>query len=176
MTAPLAIVAAIGRNGVIGADDRLPWRLPSDLKRFRALTLGKPLLMGRKTFQSIGRALPGRETIVVTRERGFAPDHAAVHVAHDLDAALALARTRAAAMGADEIILAGGGDLYAALLPLADRMYLTMVDLSPAGDVRFPPFDATQWDEIARLQPPPGPNDEAAFSFVELRRRRPART
>ncbi len=72
MNAPLAIVAAIGRNGVIGADDRLPWRLPSDLKRFRALTLGKPLLMGRKTFQSIGRALPGRETIVVTRERGFA--------------------------------------------------------------------------------------------------------
>ena len=174
MNAPLAIVAAIGRNGVIGADDRLPWRLPSDLKRFRALTLGKPLLMGRKTFQSIGRALPGRETIVVTRERAFAPDHPGVHVAHDLDVALALARSRAAAMGADEIILAGGGDLYAALLPLADRMYLTMVDLSPAGDVRFPPFDATQSAEISRLEPPRGPNDESAFSFVELRRRRPS--
>ena len=81
MSAPLAIVAAIGRNGVIGATISLPWRLPSDLKRFRALTLGKPLLMGRKTFQSIGRALPGRETIVVTREQGFSANGAGVHVA-----------------------------------------------------------------------------------------------
>ncbi|MGO9674778.1 MAG: dihydrofolate reductase [Methylocella sp.] len=170
MSAPLAIVAAIGRNGVIGADERLPWRLPSDLKRFRALTLGKPLLMGRKTFQSIGRALPGRETIVVTRERGFAALPGVVHVAYDLDAALALARARAEAMGAAEIILAGGGDLYAALLPRVDRMYLTLVDLSPPGDVRFPPFDAAQWIEAARVEPKPIPADEAAFTFVELRR------
>ncbi|MGA2638683.1 dihydrofolate reductase [Methylocella sp.] len=170
MSAPLAIVAAIGRNGVIGADDRLPWRLPSDLKRFRALTLGKPLLMGRKTFQSIGRALPGRETIVVTRERGFAADPAGVHVAHDLDAALALAQARAQAMAADEIILAGGGDLYAALLDRVDRMYLTLVDLSPAGDAHFPSIDAAQWIEAARTRPQPIPADEAAFTFVELRR------
>jgi dihydrofolate reductase len=171
MSAPLAIVAAIGRNGVIGADDRLPWRLPSDLKRFRALTLGKPLLMGRKTFQSIGRALPGRETIVVTREMGFSASGAGVHLAHDLESALALAQARAEAMGANEIILAGGGDLYAALLPRVDRMYLTLVDLAPAGDAHFPPIDATQWSEVARQRQEPGPQDEAGFSFVELRRR-----
>jgi dihydrofolate reductase len=170
MNAPLAIVAAIGRNGVIGSHDRLPWRLPSDLRRFRALTLGKPLLIGRKTFQSIGRPLPGRETIVVTREQGFdAAD--GVHVVHELDAALALAQARAAAMGAAEIILAGGGDLYAALLARVERMYLTLVDLSPPGDVRFPPIDESQWVETARVRPPPQQGDEASFAFVELRRR-----
>ena len=171
MSAPLAIVAAVGRNGVIGADDGLPWRLPSDLKRFRALTLGKPLLMGRKTFQSIGRALPGRETIVVTREKGFSASGAGVHLAHDLESALALAQARAEAMGAKEIILAGGGDLYAALLARVDRMYLTLVDLAPAGDAHFPPIDATQWSEVVRQRQEPGPQDEAGFSFVELRRR-----
>jgi dihydrofolate reductase len=174
MSAPLAIVAAIGRNGVIGAGDRLPWRLPSDLKRFRALTLGKPLLMGRKTFQSIGRALPGRETIVVTREPGFTAHAAGVHVAYHLDAALALAQARAQAMAADEIILAGGGDLYASLLARVERMYLTLVDLSPAGDAHFPPIDAAQWTEVAREQPKPSPEDEAGFTFIELRRRKSA--
>lgn len=174
MSAPLVIVAAIARNGVIGANDGLPWRLPSDLKRFRELTLGKPLLMGRKTYQSIGRALPGRETIVVTRETSFAPQDAGVHVVHDLDAALTLAQARARAMDAEEIILAGGGDLYAALLPKVDRLYLTLVDLSPPGNVRFPPIDATQWIEHVRAQPRPRQHDEASFTFVELRRRKPA--
>jgi dihydrofolate reductase len=174
MSAPLAIVAAIGRNGVIGAGDLLPWRLPSDLKRFRALTIGKPLLMGRKTFQSIGRALPGRETIVVTREQGFTAHAAGVHVAYHLDAALALAEARAEAMAADEIILAGGGDLYAALIDRVERMYLTLVDLSPQGDAHFPPIDAAQWSEVARVRPKPSPEDEAGFSFVELRRRNSA--
>jgi dihydrofolate reductase len=171
MSAPLSIVAAIARNGVIGAGQRLPWRLPSDLKRFRALTLGKPVLMGRKTFQSIGRALPGRETIVLTRERGVVTPSDGVHVVHDLAAALDLAQARAQAMGAAEIILAGGGDLYAALLPRVDRLYLTLVDLSPAGDVRFPAIDETQWIEVARVRPPPQPGDETGFAFVELRRR-----
>ena len=109
--APLLLIAVAAQNGVIGAGDRLLWRLSSDLKRFKALTLGKPLVMGRKTFQSIGRPLPGRETIVVTRDRDFTPDGALV--AHDLDAALALAEARAAAMGADAIVIAGGGELYA---------------------------------------------------------------
>jgi dihydrofolate reductase len=172
MSAPLALVAAIAQNGVIGADDRLPWRLPSDLKRFRGLTMGKPLLMGRKTFQSIGRALPGRETIVVTRDRDFF--HAAdscVHITHDLNAALALAQARAAAMGADEIILAGGGALYEVLLDRVQRMYLTLVDLTPQGDVRFPPIDWSQWIEQKRFSPPPQVNDETSFTFVEFRRR-----
>jgi dihydrofolate reductase len=171
MSVPLAIVAAIGRNGVIGNGDQLPWRLPSDLRRFRALTLGKPLLMGRKTFQSIGRPLPGRETIVATRQRGFLAPAGGVHVAHDLDAALTLAQARAAAMGADEIIVAGGGDLYAALLPRVDRMYLTLVDLCPPGDVRFPAIDSANWIEDVRDEQPPGPGDEASFAFRVLRRR-----
>ncbi|MEJ0094238.1 MAG: dihydrofolate reductase [Methylocella sp.] len=171
MSAPLVLVAAIAQNGVIGAGDRLPWRLPSDLKRFRALTMGKPLLMGRKTFQSIGRALPGRETIIVTRDRDFLPAaDSSVHVAHDLDAALALAQARAAAMGADEIILAGGGALYQLLLDRVQRMYLTFVDLTPEGDVSFPPIDWSQWVEQKRIAPQPQANDEASFAFVEFRR------
>ncbi len=108
---PLVLVAAVARNGIIGAKGGLPWRLSSDLKRFKALTWGKPLVMGRKTFESIGRALPGRETIVVTRDPAFAPS--GVLVAHNLDAALDLAAERASAMGADEIIIGGGGEIYA---------------------------------------------------------------
>src|SRR6201996_6394068 len=103
---PLVLIAAVARNGVIGANGGLPWRLSSDLKRFKALTLGKPLVMGRKTFESIGRALPGRETIVVTRDPEFAPS--GVLVAHGLAAALDLAANRASALGADAIIIAGG--------------------------------------------------------------------
>ncbi len=171
MSAPLALVAAIAQNGVIGAGDRLPWRLPSDLKRFRALTLGKPLLMGRKTFQSIGRALPGRETIIVTRDRDFSPAaDPSVHVAHDVDAALALAQTRAAAMGADEVVLAGGGALYDILLDRVQRMYLTFIDLTPDGDTHFPLIDWSQWVEQKRMAPQPQANDEASFSFVEFSR------
>ncbi len=170
MTARLALIAAIAENGVIGAGDSLPFRLPSDLKRFRALTWGKPLLMGRKTFESIGRALPGRETIVLTKDpaSGAAPG---LYVAHDLGSALALAQTRANAMGAQEIILAGGGELYGALLPFVDRMYLTFVDLAPPGDARFPAVDWSQWIEIERIRPQPQPSDEASFSFAEFRRR-----
>ena len=169
MSARLALVAAIGRNGVIGAGDRLPFRLPSDLKHFRALTWNKPLIMGRKTFLSIGRPLPGRETIVVARDPSFAaPD--GVHVAADPQSALALAQRRASAMGAGEIILAGGGALYAALLPFVARMYLTLVDLSPPGDVYFPAIDWTEWKERERIRPEPQPGDEAGFEFVAFDR------
>jgi len=128
MNVPLAIVAAIAENGVIGDGRGLPWHLPSDLKHFRGITMGKPLLVGRKTFESIGRALPGREIIVVTRDRAFDPPRGggqakAIHVVHDLDAALALAQARAQAMGADEVILAGGGNLYESLIGRAERMH-----------------------------------------------------
>lgn len=176
MSAPLAIYAAIAQNGVIGDHDRLPWRLPSDLKRFRALTMGKPLLMGRKTFQSIGRALPGRETIILTRDRDFDPasvsgEAQGVHVAHGLEAALALAQARAAAMGADEIILAGGADLYKDLIGRADRMHLTLVDANPPGDVRFPTIDWSHWSEAQRIRPRPDVRDETTFTFVDFHRR-----
>ena len=136
---PLVLVAAVARNGVIGADHGLPWRLSSDLKRYKALTWGKPMVMGRKTYLTIGRALPGRETIVVTRDPGFAaPD---VLVAHDLQAALTLAAERARAMGASEIIVAGGGEIYAQTIALAERLFITEVALDAEGETRFPPID-----------------------------------
>jgi dihydrofolate reductase len=178
MKVPLAIVAAIAENGVIGDGRGLPWHLPSDLKHFRGVTMGKPLLMGRKTFESIGRALPGRETIVVTRDRAFGPTRArgpaatAIHVVHELDAALALAEARAQAMGADEVILAGGANLYESLIGRAERMHLTLVDIAPPGGVSFPAIDWSHWLEVSRVRPRPAAKDEATFAFVDFDRRR----
>ncbi|MCI0600653.1 MAG: dihydrofolate reductase [Beijerinckiaceae bacterium] len=173
---PLAVVAAIGENGVIGDGRGLPWHLPSDLKHFRKITMGKPLLMGRKTFESIGRALPGRETIVVTRGKSYEPpcggsQAGTIHVAHDLDTALALAQARAQALGAEEVILAGGGNLYESLIYYAERMHLTLVDLAPRGAVRFPAVDWSNWLEIGRVRPRPMAKDEATFAFVDFDRR-----
>ncbi len=167
---PLLIVAAVAQNGVIGANSRLLWRLSSDLKRFKALTVGKPLVMGRKTFESIGRPLPGRETIVVTRHAAFVP--AGALVAHSLKAAVALAADRAAAMGADAIVIAGGGEIYAQAIGLADRLAITEVALAPEGDTRFPPIDPSVWREVRREPGERGPNDEADFVFVDYVRRR----
>ncbi|HEY1451904.1 MAG TPA: dihydrofolate reductase, partial [Roseiarcus sp.] len=137
--APLVIVAAVARNGVIGARRGLPWRLSSDLKRFKALTWGKPMVMGRKTYLTIGRALPGRETIVVTRDPHFAAP--GVVVAHDLGAALELAAGRVRAMGASEIIVAGGGEIYAQTIARAEKLFITEVALDAKGETRFPPID-----------------------------------
>jgi dihydrofolate reductase len=167
---PVVIVAAVARNGVIGDGARLLWRLSSDLKRFKALTLGKPLIMGRKTFESIGRPLPGRESIVVTRDKAFAPERALV--AHSLDDALALGAARAAVLGADEIVIAGGGEIYAQTIAGADRLAITEVGLEPEGDARFPAVDPARWREVRRAAGVRGPNDEAEFTFVEYERRR----
>jgi dihydrofolate reductase len=165
---PLLIVAAVARNGVIGADNRLLWRLSSDLRRFKALTLGKPLVMGRKTFESIGRLLPGREMIVVTHDPRFSAE--GVLVAHGLEAALALAEARAEAMGADAIVIAGGGELYAQTIGRAQRLAITEVALAPEGDAFFPSIDPTLWREIRREPGVRGPKDEADFAFVEYER------
>jgi dihydrofolate reductase len=170
MNVPLAIIAAIAENGVIGQDNRTPWRVPSDLKRFRALTLGKPLLMGRKTFQSIGRPLDGRETIILTRDPDFVSPPG-IYVAHDLGSSLDLAQARARAMGAKEVIVAGGGDLYKHLIGQADKLYLTFVEIAPQGNVLFPQVDWSQWQEEERLRPQPEPKDEANVTFVAFRRR-----
>ena len=171
---PLAIVAAIAENGVIGDGRGLPWNLPSDLKHFRRITMGKPLLMGRKTFESIGRILPGRETIVVTRDRAFDASRGGgqtncIHVAYELEAALAQARAQA--MGAGEIILAGGGNLYESLIGHAERMHLTFVDVAPRGAVSFPEIDWSNWLEVSRVRPRPSAKDEATFAFVDFDRR-----
>ena len=165
---PLVLVAAVARNGMIGGENRLLWRLPSDLKHFRAITWGKPLIMGRKTFASVGRPLPGRETIVLTRAVDFRPE--GVLVAHDLEAALTTARERGAAMGATEIVVAGGGELYAQLIGRADRLAITEVDLAPEGDAFFPAIDRSRWREVARQAPPRAAGDEAGFAFVDYAR------
>jgi dihydrofolate reductase len=166
---PLILVAAVARNGIIGANGGLPWRLSSDLKRFKALTWGKPLVIGRKTFDSIGRALPGRETIVVTRDSSFAP--AGVLVAHNLDAGLELAAERAGAMGADEIIIGGGGEIYAQTIARASRLFITEIALEADGEARFPPIDPHKWREISRETGERGAGDGAGFAFVSYERR-----
>ena len=131
-------------NGVIGRDGQLPWRLPADLKRFKALTTGKPMVMGRKTFDSIGRALPGRRTIVITRQADWR--HPDVETVHSLDDALGLAGPEG------EVFVAGGGEVYRLAMPFAHRLLITEVDQEPEGDVRFPEIDPTQWHETAREQ------------------------
>lgn len=146
---PVAMIAAVSRNGVIGTDNQLPWYLPEDLKFFKRMTQGKPLVMGRKTFASIGRALPGRLNIVVTRDAGFAA--AGVRVCHDLDEALALAEQQAIIDGVEEVMVMGGGEVYAQAMPRASRLYLTEVDVEIDGDARFPAIDRAHWHETQRV-------------------------
>jgi dihydrofolate reductase len=165
----IALIVAMARNRVIGGDNRLIWKLSSDQKRFRTLTWGKPLIMGRKTFDSIGKPLPGRETIVVTRDPGFAP--AGVRVAHDVDAALSLAGEIAGEMKADEIMVAGGGEIYRQTIGRADRLYLTEVDLTPDGDAHFPAIDPAHWREVSRERGVRTDRDDAEFTYVDYVRR-----
>ncbi|MCB1474974.1 MAG: dihydrofolate reductase [Rhodobiaceae bacterium] len=165
----LIIVVAAGSNGVIGVDGGLPWHISSDLKRFKALTMGKPIVMGRRTWDSIGRPLPGRDNIVVTRDVAFAFE--GVHAASSLDEALALGARLAAARGVDEIAVIGGAEIYAQTLPEADTVYLTEVDAAPDGDAFFPALDPALWEVSSREQGERGPRDDHDFSYVTYRRR-----
>jgi dihydrofolate reductase len=160
----LSLIAAVAKNGVIGGDNRLLWRIKADLRHFRELTLGKPVIMGRKTYDSIGKPLPGRTNIVVTRDKTLRIDGATV--VHDLAAALAAAK----AIGG-EIMIAGGADIYAQTIGMAERLYLTDVDLEPDGDAIFPPVDRAIWKEARRISHPKGPDDDAAYAFVDYVRR-----
>lgn len=164
----IALVVAVARNGVIGRAGRLPWSLPSDLKRFRQITMGHPCLMGRKTFESIGKPLKGRDNIVISR-RGMPPVEGVV-VVPDLDAALVEGKARAVTRGVEEIMVIGGGDIYRQTLPLASRLYLTQVEMDVDGDTVFPPLDPGHWREAAREIHPAGPNDSAGFSLITLDR------
>lgn len=166
---PIVLVAAVADNGVIGDDNRLIWRLKTDLRRFRSLTLGRPVVMGRKTFLSIGKPLPGRETIVLTRDPAFHPE--GVRTAADLDAALALAQQVGAQMGADSVTVAGGAEVYRQVLPLADRLELTFVHAAPAGDAVFPEWDRSAFVADGRESHPASPDDEHPFTFATFRRR-----
>ncbi len=141
----VTIVAALARNGVIGADGGLPWHLPDELRAFKETTLGHVLVMGRRTYESIGRPLPGRTTVVLTRQPGWSPGADEVVVAHDLDTALERAQT----LG-DEAFVVGGAEVYAAALGRADRLLLTFVDLAPEGDATFPDVDWSVWRETDR--------------------------
>ena len=167
--ARIALVVAVAENGIIGNGGRLPWRLPSDLKRFRKLTMGKPIIMGRKTYASIGRPLPGRDMIVVTRQAGFAaPD---VNVAGSFEEALVAAQTLAARRGVDEVAVIGGEQIFRPALAVADRIYLTLVHASPAGDTHFDLPDPRLWRETAREPMQQAANDQFPADFITLDRR-----
>jgi dihydrofolate reductase len=148
-------------NGVIGRDGQLPWRLPADLKRFKAQTLGRPMIMGRKTFESFPAPLPGRRHIVLTRDTGWQAEGA--EVAHDVDQALALA--------GEDVAVIGGAEVFALFLDRADRIELTEVHFDAEGDAHVPAFDPADWEEAAR-EPHPADGDRPAYDFVTLLRRR----
>ena len=167
----ISLVVAVAENGVIGRDGGLPWHIPSDLKTFRRVTMGKPLIMGRRTYDSIGRPLDGRDNIVVSRDAAFKP--VGVLVARSLDEARGLGSTCAANRGADEIMVIGGADIFAALLPEAARVYWTRVEGSPDGDARFPAFDWSAWRIVSEEPLPRGPKDEYGCRLMVLERRTP---
>lgn len=170
---PVALIAAVAANGVIGEGGRIPWRLPTDFAFFKRMTMGKPLVMGRKTFESIGRPLPGRITIVASRRPGFAPE--GVSVRPSLESALAYAQEVAAAEGAREVMIGGGAQIYADAMPLADRLYVTHVALSPEGDTMFPPIDMAEWEVVDEPPIVPGERDSAGFAVKVYARRARAR-
>ncbi len=164
----LAIIVAVARNGVIGHDGGMPWRMPSDLRRFRRLTLGKPVIMGRKTYESIGRPLDGRTNIVVSRRMRERP--AGVEVVGDVNAAVELARQIAVRDGVSEIMVIGGAEIYSELLGQAGRIYLTRIDAAVAGETRFPELDQESWRETVREPVQRCDEDDYAATFIQLDR------
>jgi len=166
----IVLVAAVADNGVIGADNAIPWRQKSDMQRFKSITMNKPVVMGRKTFVSMKRALPGRTNIVITRDAGFS--HPGAVAAASFANALALAQADALQRGADDIAVIGGAEVYAHFLAIADRLEITEVHATPNGDTRFPAIDKDAWQEVVRVRHDAGPDDSAAFSYVTYRRRK----
>jgi dihydrofolate reductase len=158
----ISLIVAMAQNGVIGRDNALPWRLPADLKRFKAFTLGTIVLMGRKTFESIGRPLPGRDNLVLTRDRRWWAS--GVIVVHSVEQALAQA-------GANELVAIGGAQIYRLLMPFARRIYLTHVHADVPGDTFFPDFDPTQWDDVECRMHPADEEHAYPVTFVTLERR-----
>lgn len=162
----ISFVVARADNGVIGRDNALPWHLPADLKHFKRLTVGKPVVMGRRTFESIGKPLPGRHNIVLTRDAAWHAED--VTVVTNLAEAIAASgldpKTRA-----DEVMIIGGAAIYAEALPIATRVYLTEIHATPEGDTRLPAFNPSRWHETAR-EDHPAEDDRPAYSFVTLER------
>ena len=171
MTVSVAMIVAMGENRVIGAEGQIPWRLPTDFAHFKRMTLGKPLIMGRRTFESIGRPLPGRTNIVVTRQSDYRPE--GVEVVGDLAEALDLAQSIAAADGVHEIMIGGGGEIYRAAMPVAQRLYVTHVAQAPPGDAKFPEIDPQVWEVVEELGLVRSDRDSADFSVKAYHRRAP---
>lgn len=157
----------MARNRIIGREGGLPWHIPADLKQFKAVTMGKPMIMGRKTFVSIGRPLPGRANIVVTRRMGFQAE--GTIIAHDFDDARHRAAEVAQTDGVEEVMVIGGAEIYSIALPIADRLYLTEVELDADGDTLFPAFDPADWRESDRIDCPPE-GETPGYAFVVLDR------
>jgi len=166
----IVLIAAVADNGVIGSHGALPWRLKSDMQRLKAMTLARPVVMGRKTFVSIGRPLPGRTNIVVTRDAGFRGRGAVV--TNSFTDARAVALGDALRRSAGEIAVIGGAEIYAQWMDCADRLEITEVHARPEGDTRFAAIDASIWEEVARERHPAGKDDSADFSYVTYRRRK----
>jgi len=164
MSLPIWMIAAVAENGVIGASGNMPWKLSTDLKRFKSLTMGCPMIMGRKTFDSVGKALPGRPSIVVTRDKNWQAD--GVIPVHDVDLALKLAGELAASIKADKICIVGGGDIFRSYMDLADELHITTVHAEPAGEVHFPPIKTEDWQERSRVEVPSGNKDSAATTYI----------
>ncbi|AIS18625.1 diacylglycerol kinase [Pseudomonas rhizosphaerae] len=165
---PLSLIAALAENRVIGIDNSMPWHLPGDFKYFKATTLGKPIIMGRKTWDSLGRPLPGRLNLVVSRQPDL--DLPGAEVFASLDAAIERAEAWAHEQGADEVMLIGGAQLYELGLAQADRLYLTRVALQPDGDAWFPEFDENQWQQVSSVANE-AVDDKPAYAFEVWERR-----
>lgn len=166
----LAIIVAVAENGVIGNDNALPWRLPEDLQNFKRITMGKPVVMGRKTYDSIGKPLPGRTNIVVTRNVSFHAE--GLQVAHSLEEALAKASEIAARAGVEEVMVMGGAEIYAATIPRADRLYMTEVHANVEGDAILPAIDWACWREVRRehrVAQSPNPYDYSFICYERIR-------
>ena len=172
MTIKIAMIAGVAENGVIGSDQTIPWRVPSDMAFFKRTTMGKPIIMGRKQFETVGKPLSGRANIVITRQRDYQPE--GVLVVHDIETALEQARRIAEADGVDEIMIIGGGELYAQLMGRADRLYITHIDLQPTGDVLFPAIAPEQWTVVDLPEVAPSPKDEASYRVKVYERRQDA--
>jgi dihydrofolate reductase len=165
----IVLVAAVAENGVIGRDGGMPWRLKSDMRHFRGLTLGKPVVMGRKTYLSLSiRPLPGRTNIVVSRDSAFTLPGAIV--TSSLRAALETARGDALRRGADAVMVIGGADIYAQAMPLAQRLEITRIHAAPDGDATFPDIDPAVWRETGRVEHPRADGDDFAFAVVQYER------
>ena len=172
MTTPvdISIIVAMCENRVIGRDGGMPWHLPGELQYFKKITMAKPVVMGRRTFESIGRPLPGRANIVISRDTNYAPD--GVTVVHTLDDALRIAGERAVAGGATEVMVIGGGQIYAETLEKANRVYLTEIHATIDGDTFFPELLTEHWREVSRFSDESGEHSDPRYSFVILERER----